>query len=232
MSNENFLKDGLINNFKVYLSFIGITEDKLPFDSDKYKFLNEIYTGWIGSLESSLFDIVLNDHIKFRDYTGAIFNFIYDQAENIYIAESNSLKTIKDIGGTFQLTEGYFNKTKFSIDGRLLEVKSKGYKTQFSWSNIFGFDRITSITNPNGSITIINYDATGKIESITYPDGSVTYIYSQDKLTQISSSKSFSMTFGWDDNDNIGTVTDPRGSIWYYNCAQNGICKYIQDNYR
>lgn len=56
MSNENFLKDGLINNFKVYLSFIGITEDKLPFDSDKYKFLNEIYTGWIGSLESSLFD--------------------------------------------------------------------------------------------------------------------------------------------------------------------------------
>ncbi|HXK70667.1 MAG TPA: RHS repeat-associated core domain-containing protein [Caldisericia bacterium] len=191
-------------------------------------------TGWFGKkrislLESSLFDIVLNDHIKFKDPTGAIFNFIYDQAENIYIAESNSLMTIKDIGGVFQLTEGYFNITKFSLDGRLLETKSKGYKTQFGWSNIFGFDRITTITNPNGSTTTINYDVTGKVESITYPDGSVNYTYSQDKLTQIFSSKGFSMTFGWDENDNVFSVTDPRGSIWYYDCAQNGKCLNSHD---
>jgi len=137
--------------------------------------------------------------------------------------------TIKDIGGVFQLTEGYFNKTKFSLDGRLLETKSKGYKTQFGWSNIFGFDRITTITNPNGSTTTINYDVTGKVESITYTDGSVNYTYSQDKLTQIFSSKGFSMTFGWDENDNVSSVTDPRGSIWYYDCAQNGKCLNSHD---
>lgn len=56
MSKEKFLKEGLYGGCKVYLSFIGITEDKLPFDSDKYKFINDIYVEWIAAIDSSLLE--------------------------------------------------------------------------------------------------------------------------------------------------------------------------------
>ncbi len=190
--------------------------------------------GWFGNkriseLESALYEISQFYSIKYIEPSGSIKLFEYDPIEEVYVDVDDSKNIIRFINGEYQLKIGYFQTLTFANDGRLLRSGNLGYSIQFNWAMVDTFFRITSITNPDNSTTLISYNVDGRVASIAYPDGSSTYTYTGNNLTNISSTKSNGFLFNWDSNNNISSVVDPLGSTFYYESSEYGKCLYSHD---
>ena len=106
----------------------------------------------------------------------------------------------KNPDSTFTITEKNGTQYNFNIEGKIATIVDRNGNTQtFSYTNGF----LTSISDPSGRITTLNYDPNNLLASIIDPAGN-TY--------------QFDVT-----GNTLNSITNPDGGQWLYTYDTNGL---------
>ncbi|OQY44697.1 MAG: hypothetical protein B6247_29910 [Candidatus Parabeggiatoa sp. nov. 2] len=136
--------------------------------------------------------------------------FNYDDNDRLVASvdakEGQSRQTFDAEGNLTGLTDPNSHQTTFQFDnnGRLVdETSASGGRVRYSYN---ARDLLATLTNARGQQRQFEYDVVGRLTSLTDADGTVSYTY--------------------DDNDNVLTVTDASGTISREYDALNRVVKY------
>jgi RHS repeat-associated protein len=136
--------------------------------------------------------------------------FNYDDNDRLVASvdakNGQSRQTFDAEGNLTGLTDPNNHQTTFQFDnnGRLVqEASASGGRVRYSYN---ARDLLTTITNARGQQRQLEYDAVGRLTRLTDADGTVSYTY--------------------DDNDNVLTVTDANGTISREYDALDRVVKY------
>ncbi|MGH2372768.1 MAG: hypothetical protein ACRDIC_04735, partial [bacterium] len=102
---------------------------------------------------------------------------------------------------------------------RTVVTNARGQPTTYDFytgtdENFFG--NVERVTNPQGNVTLLAYDARHNVTQVTDPRGNrTTYAYNgRNKVIQVvqaAGTLNLISTFTWDGNDNLLSATNPRG---------------------
>ncbi len=174
------------------------------------------YAGPLGTGWSHSYDIAVKQNgdgsVVFRKGNGG--RKLYKLSNGAYVSQPGDTSVLtKAADGTFVLTQKDGTKYQFGQDGRIASIVDPN-------NNAMTFVHTstqTTITDGNGRVTTLNYDANGHISSVTAPNGAVyTFSYSGGLLSSVAYPGGGTWGYTYDAKGFMLSKTDPQGGITTY----------------
>jgi len=202
--------------------------------------------GWSHTYSTTLdpaYEMAGQTYVKVVDPTGRAVYFTED-TPGIYTGEFNERSQVKIISGDYVWYSLDGSRFGFSSAGRLLWVDDeKGNRLSLAYD---GQNRLQTVTDTaSGRVLTLNYNANGLIESILGPvtsevtDGIyVTYGYDANQnLTSVTYADGSGFTYGYTDPGDVHNLTEKRNkanhliNTWSYDTHDRCIDNFsVQGN--
>jgi len=159
------------------------------------------------------FDYQLEDedgivHVYLPGGEEMVFLSLRESEGNDYYSVQNTVFSLKDVSGGYDLIYKDGTMFHFNLDGQLTSVESSQGTTIYSLAytgdelaEISGLAGVLTLSWENGHISAVS-DNTGR---------TVNYSYSGDLLTDVTNPDGDTLSFSYDGNDYLATATDFEG---------------------
>ncbi|SDW99873.1 RHS repeat-associated core domain-containing protein [Lysobacter enzymogenes] len=163
----------------------------------------------------------LGRKVAMRDDAGNVVRTkynVFDEIVEVADAVGNAIQNEYDDNGNLLavlLPNG--NGVTYTYDARnRVETRTDSLSQVESWT-YYKSDRVKTYTDRKGQVTQYRYDGVGREDLATYHDGSTvgaTYD-AADRLRALADSSSGSLTFDFDDLDQLSQTTSAQGTVTY-----------------
>ncbi|GAI77853.1 unnamed protein product, partial [marine sediment metagenome] len=158
-------------------------------------------------------------------YSGNRWKRVYLKSGSDYVAPTGYHDTLTRLyddtaGDTFYyLTDKHGTEDKFDSAGCMLSITDrKGNGLSFEYN---ATDHLIKITDDFDREVALSYNENGRLSSITDWDNNTTsYTYDQTdtgKLTTVTYPESRDIEYGYDNDYNITSITDPKDNVYLTN---------------
>ncbi len=179
------------------------------------------YAGPLGTGWSHSYDIAVKQNgdgsVVLRKGNGG--RKLYKLSNGAYVSQPGDTSVLtKAADGTFVLTHKDGTKYQFGQDGRIASIVDLNSHTM----TFVHTSTQTTITDGNGRVTTLSYDANGHISSVTAPNGAVyTFTYSGGLLSSVTYPGGGTWGYSYDAKGFMLSKTDPQGGVITYTYDAN-----------